>query len=205
MLLCAPSNAAVDNLLTRLAPAAAAGELTLVRVGHTARVPDALLRFTLDGASARSNDGELVDDIKEELGVLDRRIEGARGDERRALRAELRQLQRDLRSRQTLARRRVLAHADVVLSTCVSSGTRSLADAIDSSEWRRSPDAESAFDVAIIDEAAQSTEAACWVRPHGARWRFCEDGSSLCRHRFQLQWQTAWFWPAITCSCRRQF
>ena len=110
-----------------------------------------------------STAGELVRDMRGELAALLSKSGSVRGDEWRSLKGEIRTLRRDLRARQRQARRRTLATADIVLSTCVSSASRSLSDAIDSAEWRRSDATAQPFDVAVIDEAAQSTEAACWL------------------------------------------
>lgn len=47
VLLCAPSNTAVDNLVERLAPCAERGELKLMRLGHAARIQENLLQYVM--------------------------------------------------------------------------------------------------------------------------------------------------------------
>lgn len=68
---------------------------------------------------------------------------------KRDIRKELRTLAREERKRQQLAVTDVIKRADVVLTTLTGAFSRKLEG--------------SAFDLVIIDEAAQALEVACWI------------------------------------------
>lgn len=61
----------------------------------------------------------------------------------------MRALQKEARQRERAVVVNVLRRAQVVLATCVGAGSKILKDC--------------AFDMVVIDEAAQGLEAACWV------------------------------------------
>lgn len=63
LLVTAPSNVAVDNLLERLA---AVGCRSLVRLGHPARVQESIQQFTMDNVVYGSEQAELCRDIKKD-------------------------------------------------------------------------------------------------------------------------------------------
>jgi ATP-dependent RNA/DNA helicase IGHMBP2 len=151
VLVCAPSNTAVDNLLAKLAPCMARGELVLTRLGHAARISDALLPFALDNVLQRSDGMALVRDIHDEIGQISAQLSKARGAERRAIYGQLRVLRADARLRERTVKERTLAACDVVLCTCVGAGSKALRQLVQK------------FDVCIIDEAAQALELSCWL------------------------------------------
>ena len=64
LLVTAPSNVAVDNLLERLADS---GCRSMVRLGHPARVQENIHRFTMDNVVYGSEQAELCRDIKKEI------------------------------------------------------------------------------------------------------------------------------------------
>jgi ATP-dependent RNA/DNA helicase IGHMBP2 len=170
VLVCAPSNTAVDNLLAKLAPCMMRGELKLSRVGHAARVSEALLPFSLDNAVLQSDDMGLARDIRADIARVNARLTTARGGERRALNGELRALRSDVRKRERLAKARTLASCDVVLATCVGAGSRGFRAAAASATVHDGVVAAATtaherkpFDVVIIDEAAQALELSCWI------------------------------------------
>lgn len=68
---------------------------------------------------------------------------------KRDIRKELRSLAREERKRQQLAVTDVIKNADIVLTTLTGSFSHKLES--------------SAFDLVIIDEAAQALEVACWI------------------------------------------
>jgi ATP-dependent RNA/DNA helicase IGHMBP2 len=68
---------------------------------------------------------------------------------RKEVQNDLRSARKEVSSREKEVVRRILSHSSVVLCTCVGAGSR-LIDNI-------------AFDMVVIDEAAQGLEAACWI------------------------------------------
>jgi ATP-dependent RNA/DNA helicase IGHMBP2 len=150
VLACGPSNLAVDNLLERLV---AAGERA-VRLGHPARVLPALQEHTLDLLVEEHSDVRLARKFSKEAFALFRKARkwtrarpepGARRD----MRQEARDLLAEARRLEAQAVERILDTATVLCAT-----TTGLDSVILGS--RR-------FDLAVIDEAAQSTEPGCWI------------------------------------------
>jgi superfamily I DNA and/or RNA helicase len=145
VLVTAPSNVAVDNLVERLA----AARVKVVRIGHPARLLPSVLAHSLDSLLREGDAGQLCADIRLELDQSTARIKSARGDDRKALRTEIKQLRRELREREAQALSRVLEGAEVICATLTGCASRTLA--------------QRTFDVVIIDEATQSIEAHSWM------------------------------------------
>ncbi len=148
VLACAPSNTAVDNLLERLA----ANGQNVVRVGHPARVLEALRRHTLDAMVESHEVMHLVRDMMKDAERLFRKAgrftrgrpaPGAKQQWRR----EARELKSQARMLEKDAVNRVLDTADVICATATFDE-----DVIGHRH----------FDLAVIDEACQSTEPGCW-------------------------------------------
>ena len=149
VLACAPSNLAVDNLLERLA---AAGE-RVVRLGHPARVLPGLRMHTLDELVDEHDDMRLARKLAKDAYALFRQAgkwtrakpePGARASQRQ----EARSLLADARKLENQAVQSVLHRAAVVCATTTSLDGNILGDRT--------------FDLAVIDEACQSTEPGCW-------------------------------------------
>jgi superfamily I DNA and/or RNA helicase len=149
VLACAPSNLAVDNLLERLLSAG----MKAVRLGHPARVTPALRAHTLDLLVEGHNDSRLARKLAREAFALFRQAKkwtrakpepGARGDMRR----DARDMLADARRLEDKAVEHILDTATVVCATLTGLNGELLG--------RRT------FDLAVIDEAAQATEPACW-------------------------------------------
>jgi ATP-dependent RNA/DNA helicase IGHMBP2 len=146
VLACAPSNVAVDNLAERLV---AAG-LRVLRLGHPARVLASIRDCTLDARIEAGIDEKIRREMRRETQLIQRRIESATDRrERQQLRAELRALRAERRRLEDGIVRGELDLADVVLATLSGAADRVLEDRV--------------FDRVVIDEAAQSIEAANWI------------------------------------------
>ena len=146
VLVCAPSNVAVDNLLERLVGV----RMRVVRLGHPARISDKLQQHCLDAIISSSEEGALVRDVYREL---DETLARNRGKERRKVQSEVKSLRKEIRMREKKALKEILSGADVVLGTLTSSGP--------DSPLQHLPDKH--FNLTIIDECSQSLETACWI------------------------------------------
>jgi len=148
VLACAASNTAVDNLLERLERLVP----YVVRVGHPARVFEHLRDYTLDGQVEKDPSSAVIKDLRRELeqtlrmAQRDSRGEGGRGT-RGKLFADAGRLRGQIRSLEKSVVRGVLDRADVICTTTT----------IDEELL-----GEERFDLIVIDEACQSTEAGMW-------------------------------------------
>ncbi len=148
VLACASSNTAVDNLLERLVRTTP----HVVRVGHPARVIESLREHTLDELVREHESTAIVRELMRESESLMRQAAKSvrsREAHRRAgeMRSEARMLQNQARALERQAIQYVLDASDVICTTTTIDD-----DLLGS---RR-------FDLVVIDEACQCTEAGVW-------------------------------------------
>lgn len=127
----------------------------MVRIGHPARVLPSVSGLTLDSKLARTDGSDVIRDMRKDISRVRVQLQQARdkrqgAEKKSALRAELRDLGKDLRVREARVLQTLLNSAAVVLATTTGAGDRVLAQA-------------RPFDWVVIDEAAQALEAACWI------------------------------------------
>lgn len=146
VLVTAASNTAVDNLAERLVLAG----VQIVRVGHPARVADAVEARSLDALTQATEEWRLARRWTQEADALrarvDRRTERGtlhRGARREAL-AEAFRLSKDARRQLLGVQQRILARAPVVCATASGADTRILEGL--------------AFDRVVLDEATQAPD-----------------------------------------------
>jgi predicted DNA helicase len=148
VLACAPSNTAVDHLLEELVGYG----LEAVRIGHPARVAPILQQHTLDALAQEDPANEIVHQLmrdaeramrKAERWTRSRPMPGQKHQHR----AEARQLREDAKLLQRQIIESILDRAEVICAT-TTFDPEVLGD-----RW---------FDLAVIDEACQSTEPGSW-------------------------------------------
>ncbi len=152
VMVCAPSNAALDLLVERLY----ARELRCLRIGHPARVTPENLQFTLDAqiaAHSSYKDLKKVRQKAEELLKMSAKYKRKFGKAERDQRRQLQQTARDFRNEADMLEHYILQDLlqqnPVVACTLVGAAHHILAG-------RR-------FSTVFIDEAAQALEPACWI------------------------------------------
>jgi ATP-dependent RNA/DNA helicase IGHMBP2 len=175
VLVAAPSNVAVDNVLERLAASSPSAKKTrgagpkktkqlplkMVRLGHPARIKPSILRYSLE-ALVQSHDGtEIVQDVRSELTSFLRILTNSksRGNDKRMAYREVKSLRKEVRMREEKVVQELLSSAQVVLATTVGAASRLLNTFTDV----KSNAAATGFDLVVIDEAAQALEASCWI------------------------------------------
>ena len=149
VLVTAPSNTAVDNVLEKLL---AAGQKA-VRLGHPARVAEDLQMATLDGQVQQHPHMAIIRDMLREAEGLYRKAERySRAKPGRGAKQEMRReasrLKSDARHLEKVAIENVLDQASIICAT------NTFNEDLIGQRW---------FDLLVIDEACQSTEPSCWV------------------------------------------
>lgn len=150
VLACAPSNLGVDNLLERLVEA----DEQALRLGHPARVLPALQEHTLDLLVDAHPDvrqaRKMIRDARDLRNRISKpkRARPSRSAQQK-MREEARRLLADARRLESRAVTRVLDSATVICATLTGLDEALLGNRN--------------FDLAVIDEAAQATEPACWI------------------------------------------
>ncbi|KAG7397992.1 DNA-binding protein SMUBP-2 [Phytophthora boehmeriae] len=152
VLVCAPSNIAVDNVLDKLSSTCSTlgKKLRLTRVGHPARVLPQILKYCLDAKIESAEGTEIVNDIRKEMTAMQAKLQKTRDKSvRYQLRREMKANRKEIREREQKVVGDIVKHSNVVFATNVGAASKLLKDVT--------------FDLVIIDEAAQALEASCWV------------------------------------------
>eukprot|EP00760_Papus_ankaliazontas_P023141 PhM_4_TR1951/c0_g1_i1/m.40087/K19036/IGHMBP2; ATP-dependent RNA/DNA helicase IGHMBP2 len=146
VLVCAPSNVAIDNILDKLMNNTKDSRKGIrpLRIGDVARVSNCVSAYALEEQLQHTEERQLVMDVKRDM---DKALKESMSRRRRG--EELRALRQELRERETRAVDSLKKQCNLFACT-VNSASSYLLD-------------NEAFDVVIIDEAAQSTHAECWI------------------------------------------
>jgi ATP-dependent RNA/DNA helicase IGHMBP2 len=152
VLVCAPSNAAVDLLVEKLSEQG----LNVVRIGHPARVTEQSLSKTLDARIANHDHfkelralRKKMEQVRSKAFKFKRNFGYAERQERSLLRQEAKALKADADVLEFYIINDILNTSDVVACTLVGSSHPML-------RGRR-------YKSVFIDEAAQALEPACWI------------------------------------------
>lgn len=172
VLVTAPSNVAIDNVLERLVLSSkchddvnlkrkkskrgidrSAKTIRAVRLGHPARIQSSILKYSLEALVQNSDETEIVTDIRSELQSYLQVLSNpkSKGVEKRTAYREMKLLRKEIREREEKVVHSLIANAQVVLATNVGAAS-SLLD-----KYEKSPMSKP-FDIVIIDEAAQALE-----------------------------------------------
>jgi ATP-dependent RNA/DNA helicase IGHMBP2 len=157
LLVCAPSNTAVDNIVLKLSQMSRSNtklknKIRMIRLGHPARLHDDVMKESLDYAITHGDSGKIVNDIRKDITKAItklRKLKRNDREERSELRDELKTLRKELKKREKQAAYGEIRNAQVILCTLAGADDIYLKD--------------KKFDLVIIDEAAQSIEAADWI------------------------------------------
>ena len=166
ILVVAPSNIAVDNIGEKLIHYKSTLsskdsninlEFDLCRIGHPARLLPSVISNCLDTKVENSDNTQFVKKVKREIDKIKRelqKIDYKEKEKKFALKQELKDKKEDIKGSYKNTVFDIYRKANIILSTCVSSGENYLNLAISK---------DNPFDYIIIDECAQGTECLCWV------------------------------------------
>nr|CCA23837.1 DNA polymerase alphaassociated DNA helicase A putati [Albugo laibachii Nc14] len=161
VLVCAPSNIAVDTVLEKLSqcPAISQYKVRLLRIGHPARVTANVLQHCFDAQVSNAENTAIVDDIRMEIQQMERTITNIREKARKQKRTQtgqtcdlyklIRSNRKEIHKRERNVIQNLLQQSHVIFATNMGASTKLLKDI--------------KFDIAIIDEAAQALEVSCWI------------------------------------------
>lgn len=152
ILVCAPSNAAVDLLVEKLSEKG----VNVLRVGHPARVTEAVLKNTLDARVTLHNSYKDIKMIRRETKEMFKQAKKYKrnfGAEERRKRNEFfkeaRRLKDEVKQLIYYITNSIIADAQVIATTMVGANNYQIKDL--------------KFKTVFIDEAAQGLEAATWL------------------------------------------
>eukprot|EP00111_Clytia_hemisphaerica_P020158 TCONS_00059404-protein len=146
ILVCAPSNIAVDNLVERLAKL----KTKVVRLGHPARIIEDVQRYSLDAIIDSHDSSDVIRELKAE--ITTKCAAKSKGGSKQKW-DEVKVLRKDLAHREQNLMKSILVDADVILSTTTSASKEGPLKLLEDDH----------FDLLIIDEAAQAMEISCWI------------------------------------------
>ena len=152
VLVVAPSNTAVDLLSERLSEQG----LNVLRIGNAARVSDRLQSLTLDEKMAAHSSSKEIKKLKKRASEFKdmahkykRNFGKAERDQRKALFDEARSVMKEVERLEQYILDDVLSKAQVVTATLVGASHYTIKNL--------------RYQTAVIDEAGQALEPACWI------------------------------------------
>jgi ATP-dependent RNA/DNA helicase IGHMBP2 len=159
ILVVAPSNIAVDNIAEKLIPFRKALNFDMCRIGHPARVMESIHEIALDTKVEKSSNTKFVKDIKREIEKKRKELSKTdkfKKEERRNLKSELRSLREDIKGSYRTTVIDIYSKCKIILATCIGAADPYLKESLNKYN-------SGTFDLVVIDECAQATEALCWL------------------------------------------
>lgn len=168
VIVCAPSNTAVDNVCIKLLNQSVA----LLRLGNDEKIHESVLPFTIEGHTEKTH-GKVIDHLQKSIQkaqqTADRHVRNFNReaqDEKRIARAELRSLRTELRTLQKQLMQHLIAEIPVIAGTPVAL-------------FNQLPK-EKLADYVIIDEAGQCVSPLAWLAASfGKHLVLCGDPQQL--------------------------
>lgn len=169
VLVCAPSNLAVDNIAEKLLPFTSMNNINICRIGHPGKLLSSIQNISLDNKIENSIEMKSGTELNKQ--ILSKRKELVRlgnkmkakkeynrenKDKIKQLSIEIKQMTKQVRSNYKQAALSIINNSDIILSTLVGSGDKNLYNTI--TNWTKPY-----FDCLVIDECAQAIESACWI------------------------------------------
>ena len=152
ILVCAPSNAAVDLLTEKIA----ALDLNVLRVGNISRIDESIIQHTMEAKMSENPESARIKkvrieaaDYRRKASKFKRSFGAAEREERKQLRIQAKELTEWASQLEERLSEQIILSSDVITATLVGSNGRVLKG------FR--------FDTAIIDEATQALEPANWI------------------------------------------
>ncbi|MCC5943387.1 MAG: AAA family ATPase [Bernardetiaceae bacterium] len=152
VLVCAPSNTAVDLLAEKLDQAG----VTVTRMGHPARITERLIDITLDGRFEKEPDykhyRELIkksEQMRQQAYKFKKTFGRAEREKRKDMVAEARRIKQDAYELEDYIIYRICEGSQVIATTLTGAGSNMI---------RRRK-----FTTVFVDEAAQAIEGAAWI------------------------------------------
>lgn len=152
VLVCSPSNAAVDLLTEKLA----SRNVQVVRIGNPARVSEDLLQHTVDVKVHADRNFPLIKQLRKQADEYNRMARKykrhfgkAERDQRKLILSEARKLSQEANNTERYITEDIFSKAQVITCTLVGAANRMLGD--------------KTFQTVFIDEAAQALEPATWI------------------------------------------
>lgn len=152
ILVCAPSNAAVDHLASKLSEK----QLKVCRIGNLSKIQDDLIPLTLEGQIQSYPEYKQISQFKKKAlearknaEKFKRNFGSKEREERRALYKDAREYMKQSRETEDYLIDKIIRSTQVICTTLVGSAHYYLKN-FD-------------FNTAFIDEAAQAIEPSCWI------------------------------------------
>jgi len=163
ILVVAPSNIAVDNIAEKIIKYKAEIDFELCRIGHPARMLDTILSISLDKKVEETAFMKGQKDLKKKLEKLRKELIGLKkydNDKKKGIKDEMRVLQGDIKGAYRNSVFEVYGKSKVILATLVGAADYNLNEFM---RRKSGNGTDEVFDMVIIDECAQGTEASCWI------------------------------------------
>ncbi|XP_012253072.2 DNA-binding protein SMUBP-2-like [Athalia rosae] len=146
VLVCAPTNVAVDNVAVKLCEAS----IKPLRMGHPARIAKEVQSCSMDANVRQDGAYEILMDIKKSLNELREKMDCAKPW------AKVKELNKEYKERMDKLTSEIIKRHSVIICTLNSASTGKFAKAL-----RHVP--KDYFDVVVVDEASQALEASNWI------------------------------------------